>query len=43
MNDPIVNPDCQTGKHAACSGGGWDLSSDRPVPCRCACHHGGAS
>lgn len=42
VDDPIVNPDCRAGKHRACSGRGWDLSSDQSVPCLCSCHHGGA-
>jgi hypothetical protein len=26
-----VNPDCRDGKHASCSGGGWDLEADAPA------------
>lgn len=32
------SPDCQVGKHAACSGGAWDEIRDEPAPCPCLCH-----
>jgi hypothetical protein len=34
-----MNPDCRDGKHASCSGDGWDLEQDQPGPCPCECHH----
>ena len=33
-----MNPDCRDGKHASCSGEGWDLEADEPAPCPCDCH-----
>ncbi len=33
-----MNPDCRDGKHAACSGDGWDTATDCYTPCPCACH-----
>lgn len=33
-----MNPDCRDGKHASCSGDGWDSRLDEPAPCPCACH-----
>jgi len=33
-----VNPDCRDGKHASCSGDGWDLERDQPAACACDCH-----
>jgi hypothetical protein len=32
------NPDCESGKHAACSGTGWDFAADRLANCTCVCH-----
>lgn len=32
------SPDCEVGKHAACSGDGWDHENDRPAACPCLCH-----
>jgi hypothetical protein len=40
-DSPIVpSADCRDGKHAACFGGGWNLSADAPCPCPCTCHGG---
>lgn len=33
--EPAVSPDCKQGKHTACTGGAWDMSTDSPVPCAC--------
>ena len=33
-----MNPDCRDGKHASCSGVGWDVEQDEPAPCPCGCH-----
>lgn len=33
-----MNPDCRDGKHASCSGDGWDTKADTPAPCPCDCH-----
>lgn len=33
-----MNPDCRDGKHASCSGDGWDAETDQPAPCPCECH-----
>lgn len=33
-----MNPDCRDGKHASCSGDGWDWRHDEPMPCPCNCH-----
>lgn len=38
MTEP-ASPDCQQGKHTACSGDAWDHEGDRPATCACACHH----
>jgi hypothetical protein len=27
--EPLIDPDCRTGKHTSCTGG----------PCQCPCHH----
>jgi hypothetical protein len=27
-----VNPDCRDGKHASCSGDGWDATTDHTLP-----------
>jgi hypothetical protein len=35
--DP-VSPDCETAKHAACSGDAWDLLRDELTTCTCTCH-----
>lgn len=33
-----MNPDCRDGKHASCSGDGWDMELDNVTDCPCACH-----
>jgi hypothetical protein len=33
-----MNPDCRDGKHASCSGDGWDFETDMPAACPCDCH-----
>jgi hypothetical protein len=33
-----MNPDCRDGKHASCSGGGWDYENDALMLCPCKCH-----
>lgn len=33
-----MNPDCRDGKHASCSGDGWDETTDQPADCPCNCH-----
>lgn len=33
------SPDCRQGKHAACTGVGFDDALDDIVDCPCACHH----
>lgn len=38
-----MNPDCRDGKHASCSGDGWDNGLDEPAPCPCSCHPPAAS
>jgi hypothetical protein len=35
-----MNPDCRDGKHAACSGTGWDMELDEERTCPCTCHQG---
>lgn len=32
------NPDCQAGKHTACSGEAWDDTMDELAACPCLCH-----
>lgn len=29
------SPDCEQGKHHACSGDAWDKDNDCPTPCAC--------
>jgi hypothetical protein len=36
-----MNPDCRDGKHASCSGDGWDLELDNVIECPCDCHNAG--
>ncbi|WP_160665362.1 hypothetical protein [Pseudarthrobacter sp. ATCC 49987] len=38
-----MNPDCRDGKHASCSGYGWDLETDSAMDCPCDCHECGPS
>lgn len=38
-----LNPDCEQGKHTACSGDGWDRKADERAPCDCLCHHPGGA
>lgn len=33
-----MNPDCRDGKHASCSGQGWDEVGDCLGVCPCGCH-----
>jgi hypothetical protein len=33
-----MNPDCRDGKHATCSGDGWDVELDKVFDCPCTCH-----
>lgn len=33
-----MNPDCRDGKHASCSGDGWNEKLDEPGACTCKCH-----
>lgn len=33
-----MNPDCEQGKHTACSGDAWDFARDAPKACGCDCH-----
>jgi hypothetical protein len=35
-----LSPDCQVGKHGACSGDSWDDAADSPARCPCTCHTG---
>jgi hypothetical protein len=37
-DDYAVSPDCQVGKHVACSGDAWDVVDDVPTACECDCH-----
>lgn len=37
----MMDPDCRDGKHASCSGDGWDTDADQPQPCPCTCHASG--
>ncbi|GAA4762406.1 hypothetical protein [Microbacterium gilvum] len=40
--DPLpISPDCEPGKHSACTGDAWDDVKDVPAPCSCACHEAG--
>jgi hypothetical protein len=34
----MVSPDCDAGKHTACSGGAWDFEYDAATACECGCH-----
>jgi hypothetical protein len=34
----ILSPDCEAGKHRACSGDAWDVAVDEPRRCECSCH-----
>lgn len=38
MSTVMFGPDCRDGKHASCSGDGWDEHADRPCGCPCDCH-----
>lgn len=33
-----ISPDCEQGKHGACSGAAWDHDNDSPADCTCSCH-----
>lgn len=33
-----MNPDCKSGKHAACRADSWDDKLDQPTTCSCTCH-----
>lgn len=37
MTEPL-DPDCEVGKHAACSGRALDPTTDELTPCACPCH-----
>lgn len=33
-----IDPDCRSGKHATCTGTGWDEDADALTHCECPCH-----
>lgn len=33
-----MSPDCQQGKHTACTGDDWNHERDERQPCPCDCH-----
>lgn len=35
MNVWWQSPDCEQGKHDACSGDAWDMDQDEPTECQC--------
>lgn len=40
---PMIDPDCNDGKHHNCDGTAWDWDTDQPTYCRCTCHGPAAS
>lgn len=34
----VLSPDCEQGKHKACTGDAWDFAVDEPRRCECSCH-----